>query len=285
MQLITVELHVASNYNSFVKQAKLPTIPASEIYKALRHTPAGKSLRANLRYSPFRHNTEDAKHWLEMLGPSAVTYSHMKHVYKITKKALELEQKISNKRFGPIEQETLLLAALSHDFGEAILDDKSVGDIPAPKKDPKHEKTEQLVFKQVLKSLKLDPKLKLKMWKCYRDVCHNKSSRLYKFFHLIEHIDYMDTGIRVCRNISSGKNKLKQSRYLIGQILTFSIPLLVDDKKNNYDSTRSFIVLNKETIHEMFEYCIVEYRKAQKQNQVILGIDSAYSTWRRFLMS
>jgi len=66
-----------------------------------------------------------------------------------------------------MEQETLLLAALCHDFGEAILDDKSVGDVPAPKKKAQDEKIEQRVFRQVLKSLKLNPKLKVKMWKSY----------------------------------------------------------------------------------------------------------------------
>lgn len=266
-------------------QAQLPTIPVSEIYKALIHTPAGKSLRASIRYEPFRHRSEDAKHWRKILGPSAITYSHMRHVYKLTQKAIKHEQKISHERFSRIQQETLLLAALCHDFGEAILDNNSVGDVPATKKEARHEKMEQLVFKQVLSSLRLNPKLKAKMWKSYYEVCHNKNSPLYKFFHLIEHMDYMDTGLTVFKNLSRGKNKLKRGKHIIGQILTFSIPLLVDSEKNSHHSTRHFVRTRKEIIHEMFRYVIRDYRKAEKLGKVILGIDIAYVAWQDYLKS
>lgn len=218
-----------------------------------------------------------------MLGPSSITYSHMKHVYNLTKRALLHEQKVSHKLFSRAEQETLLLASLCHDFGEAILDKNSVGDIPAPKKIAQDEKIEQRVFKQVLKSLELNPKLKAKMWKSYYEVCHNKNSRLYKFFHLIEHIDYMDTGLKVFKNLSTGKSRLKRGKHLIGQILTFSIPLLVDSEKNNHHSTRHFVRSKKAKIHEMFKYCIVEYRRAERLNRVILGIDVALVTWQEYL--
>ncbi len=284
MQVETVEHRYLSCYNSSMKQARLPTIPAADIYKALIHTPAGKSLRASLRYSPFRHNEEDKGHWRKMLGPSAITYSHMKHVYKLTKRALLHEQKISHKLFSRMEQETLLLAALCHDFGEAILDDKSVGDVPAPKKRALDEKIEQRVFKQVLKSLNLNSKLKSKMWMSYREVCHNKKSRLYKFFHFIEHIDYMDTGLTTYKNLASGKNKLKRGKHLIGQILAFSIPVLANSD-HNHNSTHHFLRTREEKISEMFKYCIVEYRKAEKLKRVILGIDVAVVTWQNYLKS
>ena len=283
MQVKTIEVRMLKHYNSSVKPTQLPTIPVSEIYKALIHTTAGKSLRANIRYNPFRHETEAKKHWREMLGPSAITYSHMKHVYKLTKKALQNELKISPKKFSRVEQESVLLAALCHDFGEAILDEKSVGDIPAPKKKAQHDIIEQHVFKQVLSSLKLNPKLKAKMWKSYYEVCHNKNSPLYKFFHIVEHIDYMDTGLRVYKNLVGGKNALKRGHHLIGQILTFSVPILVESE--SYHSAHQFTRINKVQIHEMFKHCVVEYRKAERLNQVILGIDDAYATWQKYLKS
>lgn len=265
-----------------MKHAQLPTIPVAEIYKALVHTPAGKSLRTTLRYNPFRHQRENAKHWRKMLGPSSITYSHMKHVYNLTKRALLHEQKMSHKLFSRMEQETLLLAALCHDFGEAVLDKNSVGDVPASKKKAQDEKIEQRVFKQVLKSLELNPKLKVKMWKSYYEVCHNKNSRLYKFFHLIEHVDYMDTALRVHSNLTNGKNILKRGKHIIGQILAFSIPVLASSEQNRHHSAHHFLRSRKEKIHKMFSYSIVEYRKAEKRNRVFVGIDLALISWTRY---
>lgn len=268
-----------------MKQAQLPTIPVAEIYKALIHTPAGRSLRATLRYEPFRHQSEEKKHWLKILGPSAVTYSHMKHVYKLTKKSLQHELRMNPKLFSRVEQEMLLLASVCHDFGEAILDEKSVGDVPATKKRAQDEKIEQRVFKQVLSSLKLNPRLKVKLWKSYFEVCHKKNSPLFKFFHLVEHIDYMDTGLTAYKNLANGKSKLKRGKHLIGQILTFSIPLLVNPGKNFHHSTRDFIKSKKKDIHDMFEYVIHDYRKAERLNLVILGIDVAFVAWQDYIKS
>ncbi len=220
-----------------------------------------------------------------MLGPSAITYSHMRHVYKLTKRALQHEQKMSHKLFSRIEQETLLLAALCHDFGEAVLDKNSVGDIPAPKKRAQDEKIEQRVFKQVLKSLKLNQKLKDKMWRSYYEVCHNKNSRLYEFFHLIEHIDYMDTGLRVHKNLTNGKNKLKRGKHIIGQILAFSIPVLANYEHNRHHSAHHFLRSREEQIHEMFRYSIIEYRKSEQLNKVLIGIDAALISWKDYLKS
>lgn len=189
------------------------------------------------------------------------------------------------KLFSRAEQETLLLASVCHDFGEAILDEKSVGDVPATMKRAQDEKIEQRVFKQVLGSLKLNPRLKVKLWKSYFEVCHKKSSPLYKFFLLVEHIDYMDTGITAYKNLSNGKNRLKRGTHLIGQILTFSIPLLVNPEKNFHHSTHVFIRSKKEDIHDMFKYVIDDYRKAEKQGRVILGIDTAHVAWKGYLKS
>lgn len=216
-----------------------------------------------------------------MLGPSAITYSHMKHVYNLTLKALKQELKISPKRFSKSEQETLLLASLCHDFGEALIDNDSVGDVPAPKKNAQHDKVEQRVFKQVLESLELNLKLKTKMWKAYYEVCHDKNSPLYAFFHFIEHIDYMDTGLTTYKNLASGKNKLKRGKHLIGQILVFSIPVLANSD-HNHNSAHHFTRTRQVEIHEMFKYCIVEYRKAERLGRVILGIDTAFSRWQTY---
>ncbi len=220
-----------------------------------------------------------------MLGPSAITYSHMKHVYGLAKRFMHHELELNPKKFSQIEQETLLLAAVCHDFGEAILDSKSIGDVPATKKRAQDEKIEQRVFKQVLKSLELNPKLKAKMWKSYYEVCHNKNSRLYMFFHLIEHIDYMDTALRVHKNLTNGKNKLKRGKRIIGQILAFSIPVLANPEQNQHHSAHHFLRSRKEKIHEMFSYSVAQYRKLEKQKQVFVGIDLALISWRNYLGS
>lgn len=278
----SLELKANYSYNPFVKQKSVPDIPVSEIYKALSRTTAGISLKKNARYEPFRHKTEDHKHWRSVLGPSAITYSHMKHVYKLTKRALDHETQMNPKSHTSLEREMLLLASLCHDFGEAVLDQTSVGDVPAPLKKPDHEKKEREVFKKVLKSLELESKLKQKLLKSYLEVCHNKNSHLFKYFHLIEHIDYLDTGLHIYRSLTRLNKTLKRGKYVIGQILTFSIPILVDEKRNHHPSTRRFIYTKRHEITAMFKFCANEYRKAESQKKVIPGIDVAFMRWQQY---
>ncbi len=259
-----------------------PTIPAQRIYKALLQTKAAQSLRETTRYQPFRHSDESPAYWRKVLGPSGITLSHLKQVYMLTRKLLQHEVRVHPRRFSRADQEMLLIAALVHDFGEAILDEQSVGDIPAPLKGAEHDRREKKVFRQVLALLALKAPLKKKIWTSYLNACHNKKPHLHQFFHLIEHIDYLDTGIRVYENTKKRRLPIRRGAHLIGQILTFSIPLLVNYSKNLYPSTHAFLRKRQRTISSMFHETKSEYLRAEKKRIVISGFESAYEAWNVF---
>lgn len=257
-------------------------IPAQEIYHALLHTKAARSLRETTRYQPFRHSTESRSYWRKVLGPSGVTLSHLKQVYAITQQLLQHEARVHPRRFSRADQEMLLIAALVHDFGEAILDEQSVGDIPAPLKGAEHDRREKKVFRQVLALLALKAPLKKKIWTSYLNACHNKKPHLHQFFHLIEHIDYLDTGIRVYENTKKRRLPIRRGAHLVGQILTFSIPLLVNYSRNLYPSTHAFLRKRHRIISAMFLSTRAPYLRAEKRRTVIAGFASAHSAWEIF---
>jgi len=93
----------------------------------------------------------------------------------------------------------------------------------------------------------------------------------------------MDTALRVHGNLTDGENELKRGKHLIGQILTFSIPVLVNPDLNRHHSMHHFLRTKKKKINEMFKYCITEYRKAEKLNVVILGIDTVFIAWENYI--
>lgn len=152
-----------------ITKVSVPQIPVAEIFSALKKTPAGQSLRTTPRFNLFK-DSEPLSHWRSVLGPSAVTYSHMKFVHKITMRFLKDEVAADHEKFTINDRQTLLLAAACHDFGEAIIDDNGIGDIALIFKNKKHEEIERKVFIQVLDLMDLDKSLKRNLIDSYAKV-------------------------------------------------------------------------------------------------------------------
>lgn len=205
-----------------------------ELFVALRKTPAGKYLSSSLRFRFYKTDREDPFLWRRVLGPSAITFSHMQYMYKVVSSFLRIELKMNPKKINGGDQNKLLLAAACHDFGEAIIDNNGIGDIPDPLKTKEHQLIEQKIFYDVLKILPLKKSLKEEFALAYEEVIVDENSLLHSYFRTIEQLEYIMTAMNVVR-ASKKRVYITNGKLLVGDVLSNSlIPVLTKTSQYNF---------------------------------------------------
>lgn len=261
----------------------LQNIPVNEIFTALRKTPAGRSLRQSPRFAPYRHSSESLILWRRILGPSGITYYHMKHVYSILGKFLKVDISARQDIFSSQDIRWLLLGAACHDFGEAILEgEDSVGDIVFFLKNKNHVEKEFIIFQKVLQSLSISDSLKKDLTLAYQEVVMNDSSHLFRYFQSLERTEYLMTALTVFRNYQQFK-RLTNSKLLVGNVLAVHI-----DKVTQFASQHAaidkFLKKNSHHITQAYKTVSDDYRNYALDNHLkSSNIDDSWKAWQRFL--
>ena len=161
-----------------------------EIYQLFADSTYGKNLAGKVRYDRYQPDSVPGSQWVEILGPDVNNLEHHWVVYNQTldfikqAEALELAEK---------EVELLLLAAVNHDWAEAI-----VGDVMFDLKPDDFEDKELTAFLRITDELIRplnDEQLYDFQLNSYSLSLENKT-RLGEIFFLIECLGYLETGIR-----------------------------------------------------------------------------------------
>lgn len=228
----------------------------SEIMAALKASEAGKSLQNTYRWSSFRMDESD-RLWREILGATAQDFSHGQLMYGIARSFLEYEPF----RFSPEQQTVFMFGVLSHDWGEAILDGKGVGDVSAQVKTSAIELEESVIARQVIASLMLPGLLKQRLSDGYSKVVEGRDQKLHHAFKALEKTEYVITATKVYQNCqclrAQGRSTIQQELPLVGRVLIFDLSKVLDMFIPEYHQSIGTYFHNQEClIDEMLDYSL-----------------------------
>ncbi|HEX7042349.1 MAG TPA: hypothetical protein VF189_03800 [Patescibacteria group bacterium] len=222
-----------------------------QIIQAFKRSEAGQSLSKIYRWSKFRGSSSE-KRWKELLGASANDFSHGLLFYGIGKEFLKKE----TGRFSPEEQRTFLNGLICHDWGEAIIDGSSVGDVSAQVKNNRHEEEESKVVRKVLTSLDIDNQVKSELLNGYQEVVEGKNPKLHNAFKALEKTEYVLNAIKMYRNSTKrrGLNRNNLATPLVARVLVIDMSKIIDKYIPEYpNSIGKMFWENRALIDEMYQ--------------------------------
>ena len=144
----------------------------------------GQTLDRGIRFADFKPVDIDNQTWVDVLGDDVNNLRHMPHTHRLAGRFSAAE--------GLAEEDanTLLVTAMTHDWGEAI-----EGDIPLPFKTAEDDRREQASFRLIAEDLlgKYEgEELSDTVWK----VLDKEDEALGDTFRAIEYVGYNTTAMR-----------------------------------------------------------------------------------------
>ncbi|MBP9758271.1 hypothetical protein KBD45_01140 [Candidatus Dojkabacteria bacterium] len=118
------------------------------MYDLFANSKYGQKLANVVRYERYNPTNVTNKKWGEIFGDEVNNLKHMREIYNFSCKYLAKSTQLSKD-----EIDQLLLAAVSHDWGEAI-----IGDISYQFKNQDSEINEKIGFNQIIKEIIDDEK-------------------------------------------------------------------------------------------------------------------------------
>jgi len=225
------------------------------IYNEFAKTKFGKDLKKEVRYERFKPKSVSKKLWQEVLGPDVNNLEHHLVSYKITNTFFVCnDEKISGSSiFNYHEKKLLIVAALIHDWGEAI-----VGDVTFDRKSAAYEKKEYEAFQCMLKKIffrDADVVEFLDIEEAFEKVVGGKEKNLAEAFNAIERIGYLITGVRAWKK---GKLFLRKDAkfsqglwWLANNVALNQIKKLIEYSEI-YPAVRFYLDENRKWIDEIF---------------------------------
>ena len=216
---------------------RIPLSSTRTLFNALEKHPAFQSLSTTLRWDRFRHPelSETPKHWLNVLGETAVVFTHMRYFSQITEDFIKKEWTKFNKN----QRRTLRLGVSLHDVGEAKIDGIGIGDVAVPFKNESHEKLEWEVAEKVIKSLpNISDSLKKELLSAYKKVVTGEDPILHGAFKALEKTEYLMTGLNVFKEVrrlqNMGYQGIFEAKKLVGLVLAKDLPKIIEKYAPQY---------------------------------------------------
>lgn len=226
----------------------------AEIHDAFKKSEAAESLKNIYRWSQFRTD-ESNEEWLDALGPTAQVYSHGWTMMDYGRNFLLWERG----RFTSDQEKTFLLGLVVHDWGEAVINGKGIGDIGAYVKTAVDEKKESVIARKVIRSLDLSEETKQILTKAYKDVIEGGDPELHNYFKALEKAEYVLTARDVYLGgkwrRANGRQGIKNEIPLVGRVLVFDLAKLIDEYAKQYpNSIGARFKSESYLFDEMFRY-------------------------------
>lgn len=176
------------------------SISFGQVHELFAESSFGQSLAQNIRFKRYKPEGYSNKDWINLLGADVNNLQHMPLTLGISRGFLQhceaaFPIKFPNTNaytFSLDEKVDIQLAAIMHDWGEAIVSD-TMFDL----KTSEHEKKEGVAIRSIFGTvLHTRKNLHYHAEKVIRNVVENKNSHEGRAFNAIERIGYMRTGLR-----------------------------------------------------------------------------------------
>jgi len=270
-----------------------------ELNRILERSQYGKALKENIRFSTFKPDNVSNEEWEKLLGADVNNFDHLRLSYGLARKFAEYAENPPASWEGEVheaaqfdkdEQADLQLAAIIHDWAEAI-----VGDLRYGTKTEQDEKDERDAFLKITDELLADhveQEVINRTKQVFENVAMNEGTKLGRAFNAIEHMGYVRTALNAWRaakeKVGDDQEALRSNLYFMAQdVLATQIASLIEYAKV-YPATRHQIVENSSLIDDIFAGPPIVL--SEDNNLRKLAIDDekwnqAKEAWRTSMMS
>lgn len=176
------------------------TLTFGEIYNLFSNSGYGEILNQQVRYGRYKPDEIGNTQWENLLGVDVNNLKHLSLTYGLTRSFLDYCASPSlfwtkevpfAAQFSETDEQILLLAAVSHDWAEAVVGDKMF-DLKTDQEEQTEGKTQEEIMFEFFnpgESLAV-------MIKAAGAIIKDKSSKLGQAFNTIERLGYLRTGLR-----------------------------------------------------------------------------------------
>lgn len=222
-----------------------------DIYNDFADTPYGADLAGDIRYAKYNLTGMLPEQWAELLGPDVNNLAHMRVTYQLTQSFVRYSQAHQPGLLAPGDAAQLLVAAISHDQGEALIGDISYGDKTAA--DAVHE---QQQFAEHASEFVPTASAMLKNYlaRARDEIIFDHTSRLGRIFNAIERIGYLRTALRASETLRNEPSSevAPGLRWLVADVLSNQITSLLAYGED-YAAVDSYLTSQSTAISEAFK--------------------------------
>lgn len=169
-----------------------------DIHNSFALTDSGRALSEMVRYEKYKSADITNDEWVKLLGSDVNNLSHLHLTYGLTRAFIKNAALTQPDFLNEEEQKVLQVAALIHDWAEAIVGDISYDDKTADDVD-----AEQAAFEaNVAAFYKGDAEDIIHIART--EVIFNKDSKLGQIFNAIERVGYLRTALRASGHLING---------------------------------------------------------------------------------
>jgi len=264
-----------------------------DIHRAFSATKYGKKLGKCIRWERYKaKNITNAK-WEKILGPDANNLKHLRITYDLTRKFISQSiypppprrKRIPlQAKFNIREQEDLLLAAIIHDWGEAI-----VGDITVDLKTKAGENKEYDALKKIVKEIfeeKENRKILERAYKVIDEIISNRESKSGKAFNAVERMGYLVTCLRAWQKGKNSGGSIKNSLlWIVNNVLSGQMIKLIEYSKI-YPGVAVYLRTHRRVINEAYKNLpdsIINNYKIKERNKKRKQLKLERESWNKFI--
>jgi hypothetical protein len=204
-----------------------PTNKLVSIHHAFAETDFGKKLGANVRYGVYKPADVSNQRWRELLGIDVNNLGHLQlsgNLAKAFTHDMDLHQPDF---FKDDERDLLEVAALTHDWAEAVVGDINYGD-----KTSEHEAEERAQFEQNLAAFFTGKEewLEELIQRALDEVIFSPDTKLGVAFNAIERVGYVRTALRAAERVENDEAEECEEgfRWLVADVFSRHISKLIE---------------------------------------------------------
>jgi hypothetical protein len=162
------------------------------IHECFEETEYGRTLAARVRYERYKPAEVANERWIQLLGADVNNLTHMPLTYGLAQDFIRTADRDQSYPLDDSEKELLQVAALTHDWAEAIVGDITFGD-----KTDEDERAEAAAFDAYLSGFYTGKEAEL-IQKAREEIIfdHSGDTKLGRVFNAIERVGYMRTALR-----------------------------------------------------------------------------------------
>lgn len=163
-----------------------------QLHSAFSDTAYGERLAGQVRFGRYKPEDMGNEAWVDLLGADVNNLDHMPLTLGLTKDFIRCMDVASPGELSDDDKQLLQVAAISHDWGEAI-----VTDITYSKKTKEDERREKEAFLEIMATeMSAVPGSDLVVEAAHEVVFDQVGTRLGKMFNVVERVGYMRTALR-----------------------------------------------------------------------------------------
>lgn len=250
-----------------------------ELHRAFAHTEYGETLAGMVRYERYMPEGTPNDEWVALLGADVNNLEHMRLTTGLTHAFIRSMDELSPGELTEEDRELLPVAAISHDWGEAI-----VSDITFSHKTLEDEKKEKKAFLSIVSGSLADVSgSELVVQAAHEVVFDQKKTRRGRMFNAVERVGYMRTALRAHARVEtvSDPELVNGLRWIVADVLGNQLVPLVEAAEQ-LPPIRQYLMHQGERISTAFDSIddavFSNYTDAEEETKR-LAVAQSHAVW------